>query len=84
MDLPQLFVAVGRRVVIGQPRQPNVGGRVALDQLVPNRVAVGGPDVGETTAHRRDRLPLQQLVEVLLARKQRQLAGCKVVLVEPA
>jgi len=61
--------------MVGQPRRPDIRGRVTLNKIVPLPVTVGGPHIGELPTHRRDRLPLQQLVEVLLAAEKRQLAG---------
>lgn len=83
VELGQLLVAVGRGVVLGQPRQPHISGRIPRHQLMPPRVAVGGTHVGEMPPHRRDRLPLEHLVEVLLTPQQRELARCHVLLVEP-
>ncbi len=49
----------GRRLVVRQPRQPHLRGRVTIDQVVTEAVPVRRSHVGEMPANGRDRVPLE-------------------------
>ncbi len=84
VDVAELSVAVGDGLQVRQPRQPHVAGRVMADEAVPLPVPVGGAQIGELPSDCRERPPVEELVEVLLALKQRQLTRRDPVRVEPA
>jgi hypothetical protein len=83
-DRPQLLAGVGLGLDVGEPWESDVGGRVALDELVADGVAIGGANGDEVLTNGRDRPFLDQAVEVVLAVEQAELLGWDPVFAQPA